>query len=83
MRRWAATCGDHLGYRPLVARRVGDTADADDRDHGRSVALIRRTPPPLLMPAPVLTEVRYLLERERRGAGRGGIPTVGADGARL
>jgi uncharacterized protein len=40
-------------------------ADADDRDHGRCVELMRRTPPPLLMPAPVLTEVGYLLERER------------------
>jgi predicted nucleic acid-binding protein len=40
-------------------------ADADDRDHGRCVDLMRRTPPPLLMPAPVLAEVGYLLERER------------------
>ena len=40
-------------------------ADADDKDHVRCVGLMRRTPPPLLMPAPVLTEVGYLLERER------------------
>jgi uncharacterized protein len=40
-------------------------ADVDDRDHARCVALLRRTPPPLLMPAPVLTEVGYLLEREK------------------
>ena len=40
-------------------------ADADDRDHARCVELMRRTPPPLLMPAPVLAEVGYLLERER------------------
>ena len=38
-------------------------ADADDKDHGRCVALMQRTPPPLLMPSPVLTEVGYLLER--------------------
>ena len=40
-------------------------ADADDKDHTRCVELMRRTPPPLLMPAPVLTEVGYLLEREK------------------
>lgn len=40
-------------------------ADADDKDHARCVELMRRTPPPLLMPAPVLTEVGYLLEREK------------------
>ena len=40
-------------------------ADADDRDHTRCVLLMRHTPPPLLMPAPVLTEVGYLLEREK------------------
>ena len=40
-------------------------ADADDKDHGRSDALMQRTPPPLLMPSPVLTEVGYLLEREK------------------
>ena len=40
-------------------------ADVDDRDHSRCVLLMRRTPPPLLMPAPGLTEVGYLLEREK------------------
>jgi predicted nucleic acid-binding protein len=40
-------------------------ADVDDRDHARCVLLMQRTPPPLLMPAPVLTEVGYLLEREK------------------
>jgi predicted nucleic acid-binding protein len=66
-------------------------ADADDRDHGRCVELMRRTPPPWLMPAPVLTEVGYLLERERGARAeaevlrsvRGGqvvmVPLVAAD----
>ena len=40
-------------------------ADVDDRDHSRCVELMRRTPAPLLMPVPVLTEVGYLLEREK------------------
>jgi predicted nucleic acid-binding protein len=40
-------------------------ADVDDRDHARGVELVRRTPAPLLMPVPVLTEVGYLLEREK------------------
>ena len=40
-------------------------ADVDDRDHSRCVELMRRTPVPLLMPVPVLTEVGYLLEREK------------------
>lgn len=40
-------------------------ADVNDRDHDRCVELMRRTPGPLLMPAPVLTEVGYLLEREK------------------
>ena len=40
-------------------------ADVDDRDHFRCVELMRRTPAPLLMPVPVLTEVGYLLEREK------------------
>jgi predicted nucleic acid-binding protein len=39
-------------------------ADADDQDHARCVELMRRTPRPLLVPYPVLTEVCYLLERE-------------------
>ncbi|KLL12751.1 type II toxin-antitoxin system VapC family toxin [Protofrankia coriariae] len=45
---------------PLVA-----AIDADDKDHARCVALMRRTPRPLLVPYPVLTEVCYLLEREK------------------
>lgn len=45
---------------PLIA-----AADADDKDHARCVALMRRTPRPLLVPYPVLTEVCYLLEREK------------------
>jgi predicted nucleic acid-binding protein len=40
-------------------------ADVDDRDHFRCVELMRHTPAPLLMPIPVLTEVGYLLEREK------------------
>lgn len=40
-------------------------ADVDDKDHGRCVELMRRTPAPLMMPVPVLTEVGYLLEREK------------------
>jgi uncharacterized protein len=39
--------------------------DADDQDHARCVELMRRTPRPLLVPYPVLTEVCYLLEREQ------------------
>ena len=39
-------------------------ADADDQDHARCVELMRRTPRPLLVPYPVLTEVCYMLERE-------------------
>lgn len=60
MRRWAATPSDHLGYRAALR-----SADVDDRDHSRCVELMRRTPAPLLMPVPVLTEVGYLLEREK------------------
>ena len=40
-------------------------ADVDDRDHSHCVELMRHTPAPLLMPVPVLTEVGYLLEREK------------------
>jgi uncharacterized protein len=40
-------------------------ADADDQNHARCVELMRRTPRPLLVPHPVLTEVCYLLEREQ------------------
>lgn len=45
---------------PLVA-----AADADDRHHRSCVDLMRRTPRPLLVPYPVLTEVCYLLERQQ------------------
>lgn len=45
---------------PLVA-----ATDADDKDHTRCIELMRRTPRPLLVPYPVLTEVCYLLEREK------------------
>ncbi|MCB5166132.1 PIN domain-containing protein [Streptomyces bambusae] len=44
---------------PLLA-----ALDADDKHHARCVDLMRRTPRPLLVPYPVLTEVCYLLERE-------------------
>ena len=40
-------------------------ADSDDKDDARRLGFMRRTPPPLLMPAPVLAEVGYLLEREK------------------
>ena len=45
---------------PLMA-----AADSDDEHHARSVALMRRTPQPLLVPYPVLTEVCFMLEREK------------------
>ncbi|WP_163550599.1 type II toxin-antitoxin system VapC family toxin [Candidatus Frankia nodulisporulans] len=45
---------------PLIA-----AADSDDEHHARSVALMRRTPQPLLVPYPVLTEVCFMLEREK------------------
>lgn len=45
---------------PLIA-----AADVDDQDHGRCVELMRHIPRPLLVPYPVLTEVCYLLEREK------------------
>ncbi|EIV92809.1 type II toxin-antitoxin system VapC family toxin [Frankia sp. QA3] len=45
---------------PLIA-----AADSDDEHHARSVALMRRTPRPLLVPYPVLTEVCFMLEREK------------------
>jgi predicted nucleic acid-binding protein len=45
---------------PLVA-----ALDADDADHGRRLELLERHPGPLMVPAPVLTEVCWLLERER------------------
>jgi len=45
---------------PLVA-----AADVDNRHHARCVDLIARTPRPLLVPAPVMVEVCWLLEREK------------------
>jgi uncharacterized protein len=45
---------------PLVA-----ALDADDADHRRCLDLLESHPGPLLVPAPVLTEVCWLLERER------------------
>nr|WP_322779875.1 PIN domain-containing protein [Frankia sp. Cas4] len=45
---------------PLVA-----ALDADDADHKRCLDLLERYAGLLLVPAPVLTEVCWLLERER------------------
>jgi predicted nucleic acid-binding protein len=45
---------------PLVA-----ALDADDIDHSRCLDLLEGHRGPLLVPAPVLTEVCWLLERER------------------
>ncbi len=44
---------------PLVA-----IADSDDRDHTRCIAALGEARRPLVVPATVLTEVCYLLERE-------------------
>lgn len=48
---------------PLVA-----ALDRDDRDHQRCAELLATAPGPLRMPGPVLTEVCYLLERQRGSA---------------
>jgi predicted nucleic acid-binding protein len=40
-------------------------ANEQDRHHARCVELFDSAPGPLLVPAPILTEVCYLLERER------------------
>jgi predicted nucleic acid-binding protein len=48
---------------PIVAM-----ANEQDRHHARCVDWFDRAPRPLLMPAPILTEVCYLLERERGSA---------------
>jgi predicted nucleic acid-binding protein len=48
---------------PLVAM-----ANEQDRYHARCVDWFDVAPRPLLMPAPILTEVCYLLERERGAA---------------
>lgn len=45
---------------PLVA-----ALDADDRHHSACVELLATGPRPLRIPGPVLTEVCYLVERER------------------
>jgi predicted nucleic acid-binding protein len=49
-------------------------ADADDQDHARCVELMRRTPRPLLVPYPVLTEVCYLLRTRARHPRGGRFP---------
>ena len=48
---------------PLVAM-----ANQQDRHHVRCVEWFDTAPRPLLVPAPILTEVCYLLERERGAA---------------
>jgi uncharacterized protein len=48
---------------PLVAM-----ANEQDRHHARCVEWFDTAPGPLLLPAPILTEVCYLLERERGAA---------------
>jgi predicted nucleic acid-binding protein len=48
---------------PLVAM-----ANEQDRHHARCVEWFETAPGPLLLPAPILTEVCYLLERERGAA---------------
>jgi uncharacterized protein len=45
---------------PLVA-----AADADDHDHDRCVEMFRTARQPWLVPQTVITEVCYMLERER------------------
>lgn len=48
---------------PLVA-----ALDRDDQDHERCAELLATARGPLRVPGPVLTEVCYLLERERGSA---------------
>ena len=43
-------------------------ANGQDRHHARCVEWFDTAPRPLLLPAPILTEVCYLLERERGAA---------------
>jgi len=43
-------------------------ANEQDRHHARCVEWFETAPGPLLLPAPILTEVCYLLERERGAA---------------
>jgi predicted nucleic acid-binding protein len=49
----------------LLGRWLVAALDADDGDHKRCLDLLERHAGPLLVPAPVLTEVCWLLERER------------------
>jgi hypothetical protein len=58
---------------PLVA-----AADADDRDHERCVAAFRQARRPWLVPQPVITEVCYLLERERGSRAEAAFHSVGS-----
>lgn len=44
---------------PVVA-----IANRDDADHERCLAWYDKAPRPLVLPAPILTEICYLLERE-------------------
>jgi len=53
---------------PLVAM-----ANRQDRHHARCMALFDDAPGPLLVPAPILTEVCYLLERERGAQAEAGF----------
>lgn len=46
-------------------------ADTDDKHHASCVDLVRRTRPPLYVPAPVLVETCYLLEREQGTSAEG------------
>jgi predicted nucleic acid-binding protein len=48
-------------------------ANQQDRHHARCMALFDDAPGPLLLPAPVLTEVCYLLERERGAQAEAGF----------
>jgi predicted nucleic acid-binding protein len=48
-------------------------ANQQDRHHARCMALFDDAPGPLLVPAPVLTEVCYLLERERGAQAEAGF----------
>lgn len=48
-------------------------ANRQDRHHARCMALFDDAPGPLLVPAPVLTEVCYLLERERGAQAEAGF----------
>jgi predicted nucleic acid-binding protein len=48
--------------------RLVAMANEQDRHHARCVEWFETAPGPLLLPAPILTEVCYLLERERGAA---------------